>query len=293
MLDLTGVTTALITPFNGDNKVDTRALAGLVEAQLAAGVHGLLACGTTGETPTLTDDEYALVVRTVVEAAGGRAPVLAGTGTNCTRTTIERTRKAGELGADAALVVAPYYNKPQQRGMVRHFSDVAREGGLPVVVYNVPSRTGINIEPRTSITLAAVDGIVAVKEASGSVEAVKTIAEAVATDFTVLSGDDAKSLEFYKVGARGVISVASNVAPGLVVKLWDLWKAGELDGAAALDRSLAPLFEALFVEPNPVPCKAAAMMLGICKDTVRLPLVQASSETRDLMAGVLEKLHLV
>lgn len=286
MLNLEGVTTALITPFDGD-KVDTAALAGLVQRQLEAGIHGLLACGTTGETPTLTDEEYAQVVSTVLESAGGRVTVLAGTGTNCTRTTVERTLLARRLGVDAALVVAPYYNKPQQQGLIRHFQTVVREGGLDVVIYNVPSRTGVNIEPATTIALAAEKGICAVKEASGSVQAVQEIVDAVPDDFPVLSGDDALSLEFFKVGARGVISVASNVAPRQMVRLWELWKVGDIEGATSQDRTLAPLFEALFVESNPVPCKVAARLLGICSDTVRLPLVAASPETLQTVDGAL------
>lgn len=292
MLNLEGIMTALITPFDGD-EVDTRALSSLVQGQIEAGIHGLLACGTTGETPTLSDEEYAVVVGTVLEAAGGRVPVLAGTGTNCTRTTVERTIKARELGVDAALVVAPFYNKPQQRGLIEHFTTVTREGGLPVLIYNVPSRTGVNIEPATSIALSDVDGILAVKEASGSVEAVEEIVGGATDGFTVLSGDDGLSLAFFEAGAKGAISVASNVAPGPLVELWRLWKAGDGEGAARVDRSLSALYTALFVEPNPVPCKAAGLMLGLCADTVRLPLVKATAETRETVrlalkaAGVL------
>jgi len=286
MLNLEGVITALITPFQGDG-VDIAGLKKLVEGQIAAGMHGLLACGTTGETPALTEEEYSVVINTVLEASRGRIPVLAGTGTNCTRTTVERTWLAKKLGVDAALVVAPYYNKPQQRGMVDHFSTTAREGGLPVVLYNVPGRTGINIDPETSCELSRVDGIIGVKEASGSVTAVRAIVDGSSKGFAVLSGDDAQALAFFSVGACGLISVASNVAPGRLVELWDMWKERKTEEAAALDRTLAPLYRALFIEANPVPCKVGASMLDICADTVRPPLAQATSQTRETMKQAL------
>lgn len=285
-MDLHGVLTALITPFDGD-RVDEDALRRLVADQMDAGIHGLVACGTTGETPTLTADEYARVVRIVVETVRGRIPVVAGTGTNCTRTTLERTKVARELGADAALVVAPYYNKPQQSGLVAHFQAAAREGGLPVVVYNVPGRTGVNITPETIVTLSRVPGIIAVKEASGSTDPVREVVRQAATSFSVLSGDDGLALASFALGARGVISVASNVAPRQMVALWEAWSAGRTDEAARLDRGLAPLYKALFVEPNPVPCKAAAETLGLCRDTVRLPLVPASEATRQALRDAL------
>ncbi len=291
-MNLHGVITALITPFDGD-RVDEEALRRLVAYQLEAGVHGLVACGTTGETPTLSPDEYARVVRLVVEAAGGRVPVLAGTGTNCTRTTIERTRVAKDLGADAALVVAPYYNKPQQAGIVAHFQAVAREGGLPVVAYNVPGRTGVNIAPDTIVTLSRIPGVVAIKEASGSTDPMREVVRQAAPSFAVLSGDDGLALASFALGARGVISVASNVAPRQMVALWEAWSAGRTDEAARIDRGLAPLYKALFVEPNPVPCKAAAEVLGLCRDTVRLPLVPASEATRQALRDALANAGLV
>lgn len=287
-MDLHGVLTALITPFDGD-RVDEESLRRLVARQIEAGVHGLVACGTTGETPTLSADEYAEVVRLVVASAGGRVPVLAGTGTNATRTTIERTRLARELGAEAALVVAPYYNKPQQSGLVAHFQAVAREGGLPVVVYNVPGRTGVNITPETVVTLSRTPGVVAVKEASGSTDPVREIVRQAPESFAVLSGDDGLALASFALGARGVISVASNVAPRQMVALWEAWSAGRVAEAARMDRTLAPLYKALFVEPNPVPCKAAAEVLGLCRDTVRLPLVPASEATRQALRDALAR----
>jgi len=286
-MNLQGIWTALITPFDAE-RVDEEGLAGLVERQIEAGVHGLVACGTTGETPTLTADEYARVVRLVVETARSRVPVLAGTGTNCTRTTIERTQIARALGVDGALVVAPYYNKPQQAGLIAHFSAVAHEGGLPVVLYNVPGRTGVNIAPDTIAALSRVPRIVGVKEASGSVDAVREVVRLAEKSFAVLSGDDGLALASFALGASGVVSVASNVAPREMVAIWNAWTAGRVQEAQDLDRRLAPLYKALFLEPNPVPCKAAAHLLGwIRSDAVRAPLAPASRTTKEALRNAL------
>jgi 4-hydroxy-tetrahydrodipicolinate synthase len=282
-----GILTALITPFR-DGAVDVPALRALVESQVAAGVHGLVACGTTGETPALTRDEYALVVRTVVEVAAGRVPVLAGTGGNSTPHTIETTRLAAGLGADAALVVTPYYNKPQQEGMVRHFQSVAAGGGLPVCLYNVPGRTGVNLLPETVVRLAGTAGVFGIKEASGTVSQVRDIVAGAGEAFAVISGDDGLALAHWAVGSCGVISVASNVAPRAMVALWDAWKAGRTAEAARIDRTLAPLYAALFVESSPAPAKAAAAMLGMCTDEVREPLVPACARTREALAVALK-----
>lgn len=281
-----GILTALITPFDGDG-LDLDALRRLVARQIDEGVHGLVACGTTGETPTLTDEEYDRVVATTVEVAAGRVPVLAGTGGNDTARTIARTRRARALGVDAALVVTPYYNKPQQEGMVRHFEAVAHDGGLPVMLYNVPGRTGVSLAPATAARLAGVPGIVSVKEASGSIAAVRDIVAAAPASFAVLSGDDGMALASWAVGARGVVTVAGNVACRQMVAMWDAWRAGRVDEAAAIDRKLAPLYAALFVESSPAPVKAAAAMLGICGDAVRLPLVAASASTREALRAAL------
>jgi len=291
-MGIEGIVTALLTPFRG-GEVDFTALAGLVRAQVESGVHGLVACGTTGESATLTEEEWAAVVRTVVGAAAGRVPVLAGTGTYSTVATVHRTLAARDLGADAALVVTPYYNRPQQEGLFRHFSAVAAEGGLPVVLYNVPGRTGVNLLPETAVRLSRVPGIAGIKEASGTVAASREVIAGAASGFTVLSGDDALTLPLLAIGARGVVSVASNLAPSVMVGLWDAWQRGDSGEAARIDRRLAPLFAALFVESSPAPAKAGAAMLGICTDEVRLPLVAASRKTREAvdaalrMAGVL------
>jgi 4-hydroxy-tetrahydrodipicolinate synthase len=283
---LHGIVTALITPFQGP-LVDVDALRHLVSRQIEAGVHGLVACGTTGETPALTGDEWALVVRSTVEEAAGRVPVLAGTGTNNTDETVRRTRLAKELHADAALVVTPYYSRPQQDGMAAHFARVAAEGGLPIVVYNVPSRTGVNLLPATAVRLSAVPGIVGLKEAAPSPSQVRDVVAGARPGFAVLSGDDALFLPSLAVGACGLVSVAGNVAPRPLVALWDAWCERRIVDAAAIDRSLAPLYAALFLEASPAPVKAAAAMLGICQDAVRLPLVPAGAATRAALADAL------
>ena len=281
-MDLQGVFTALITPFDGEG-LDLPALRRLVAGQVEAGVHGLVAAGTTGESPTLSEAEFEAVVRACVEVAAGRVPVLAGTGGYDTPRTVARTRVAAGAGADAALVVTPYYNRPQQAGLFAHFERVAADGGLPVVLYNVPGRTGVNLLPETAVRLASVPGVVGIKEASGTTTQVRDIVAGAGAGFAVLSGDDGIFLPSLAVGACGVVSVASNLAPRRMVALWDAWRSGRAADAAAIDRSLAPLYSALFVEASPAPAKAAAAMLGLCSDAVRLPLVAASERTRELL----------
>lgn len=274
-----GVVTALVTPFK-DGELDLEALSSLCEWQISCGVHALLACGTTGETPTLSVQEYASVVKTVVEVARGKVPVMAGTGSNSTKTTVERTKLARELGADAALVVTPYYNKPQQRGLVGHFSHVAREAGLPLVLYNVPGRTGVDMTAETTVRLSSEPGIVGVKEASGNLSTIRRICARTTGDFAVLAGDDSIALGAYAVGAHGVVSVASNVVPREVVGIYEAFRSGRIEEATGLDQKLDDLYRALFVETNPVPCKAALSLLGRCSDEVRLPLARADESTR-------------
>ena len=285
-MKLAGVVTALITPFDGD-RVDLDALAALVRTQIAAGIHGLVACGTTGEPATMTSEERDDVIRTVVDVAAGRVPVLAGTGTNCTRTTIQETQRAQALGVDGALVVTPYYNRPQQEGLIEHYRCVAAEGGLPVVLYNVPSRTGVNLLPKTVASLATIPGIVGVKEASGSVGPLRDIVASVPAGFLTMSGDDGLALPSFAVGAHGVVSVTSNVAPGPMVRMWEAWKAGRVAEAAEIDRSLLALYNALFLEASPAPVKAAATLLGMCRADVRLPLINASRSTCEAIEAAL------
>ncbi len=279
-MKLEGIFTALITPFSDDGSVDLEALRRLVESQIEQGVAGLVACGTTAETPAMSHAEAESTIRAVVDQVRGRAVVMVGTGTYNTDDSIAKTVRAAELGADVALVVTPYYNKPQQEGMKGHFRAIAEKGGLPVVIYNIPPRSVVNLLPASVIELAADPRFIGIKEAAGSCTQVRDIVAGARPDFAVLSGDDGLSLPFWSLGACGVVSVASNVACRQMVELWNLWKSGDVKGAAALDRRLAPLYQALFVETSPSPCKALAAHLGICSSRVRLPLSAATESTR-------------
>lgn len=294
-MKLRGTFTALVTPFQADGSFDEPAFRALVERQLASGIDGLVPCGTTGETPTLTSEEYARVISITVELAGGRVPVIAGTGSNSTRKTIEATRLARELGADAALVVTPYYNKPGQDMLRAHYEAVVRDGGLPVVLYNVPGRTGVNMSADTTLALAQLPGVLGIKEACGDLAQVQSILAGLqpGSAFQVLSGDDNMALGMYAVGARGLISVASNVIPREVASLWNRFAAGDISAAARENLRLFPLFRALFVEPNPVPCKAAMALRGYMTNTVRMPLGPAQPATVELMTRVLRSLELL
>lgn len=285
---------AIVTPMRDDGRVDEDALRALVNAQLDAGMDAIVPCGTTGETPTLTDDEYRLVVRATVSEVNGRVPVIAGTGSNSTRKTVEFTRTAKELGVDAALVVTPYYNKPGQGMMYNHFRSVATDGGLPVVLYNVPGRTGVNMSADTTIALSKLDAVIAIKEASGDLSQVQAIlAGTDERSFTLVSGDDALSLPMYAVGSHGVISVAGNIVPKAVKSVRTSFLAGDVSGAATQARRLFPLYEALFVESNPVPCKVALHLLGRMSPTVRAPLGTASDNTVTKITQVLTGLGLL
>jgi 4-hydroxy-tetrahydrodipicolinate synthase len=270
-LDLTGTHVALYTPFDARGEVDVPALEGLATRLVEAGI-GLVPCGTTGETPTLSAADYDLVVRTAVRIAGGRVPVIAGTGSHDTRQVIETTRRASELGVDAALVVTPYYTKPPQTSLVAHFTRVAEEGGLPIVLYNVPGRTGCNMLAATTLKLAEHPRILAVKEASGQLEQVLELVQGAPSGFRVLSGDDAWTLPLVLLGGHGVISVAGNVAPRPMKRLVDAALAGDLVTARAWQKRLTPLFAALFATTNPIPLKRAAAILGHARPDLRLPL---------------------
>ena len=278
---LRGVFTALVTPFTSTGEIDREAFRSLVERQLAAGVHGLVPCGTTGETPAMTLEEWEWLVRTTVELAAGKVPVVPGTGSNNTRQTIERTRRARELGADAALVVTPYYNKPNPAGLAAHFRAVLDEGGLPVVFYNVPGRTGRNALPGEILALADHPGLAAVKEASGNLGQAMTLVRQRREGLAVLSGEDELTCAMVLMGADGVISVLSNVDPEGTVRMVEAALAGDVAKAREEHYRLLPLTRALFAETNPVPAKAALALLGLCGDAVRPPLAPASEATRE------------
>jgi 4-hydroxy-tetrahydrodipicolinate synthase len=271
-----GTFTALVTPFrNGD--VDLAAFEKLIEAQIAAGITGLVAVGTTGESPTLTHDEKEEVIRRTVKIANKRCKVLAGTGSNSTRHAIEATKSAEAAGVDGALLVAPYYNKPSQEGLFRHFKAIAEASSLPIVLYNIPGRCSVDISADTVVRLAqACRTIVSIKEASGSVERVGELRRRLPEDFTILSGDDSLTLPFMSIGAAGVVSVASNLLPAEVCSLVRACASGDLNTAQTLQRELMPLFKDLFIEPNPVPVKTALGWRGVMSGAVRLPLCEMS-----------------
>ncbi len=282
-----GTMTALVTPL-ADGRIDEGALRRLVHQQIAGGVDVLVPCGTTGEGATLTSDETNQVVRIVVEEARGRVPVVAGCGTNATATTIENVRRAKAAGAQGALVVTPYYNKPQQEGLFRHYEAVAKEGGLPVVLYNVPGRTSVDLLPETVGRLSRVPGIVGIKEASGSMVRSLELLEAVdGRPFDLLAGDDGFTLPVLAVGGDGVVSVASNVVPERVSAIVKAFRAGDLKGAQSAQIALNALIRALFVETNPAPIKAAMQLVGMMRDEVRLPLAPASAATREKLSVAL------
>ncbi|MCB9673695.1 MAG: 4-hydroxy-tetrahydrodipicolinate synthase [Alphaproteobacteria bacterium] len=269
-----GIHTAVVTPFRSDGELDPSGLEHLIETQLAGGVHGIVICGTTGETPTLTQEEWETTVRAAVEIVHGRVPVTAGIGTNNTRTSVENARRARELGADAGLLVFPYYNKPNPSGHRAHVRAVG-EAGLPLVLYHVPGRTGQRLSASLVAELAGFPGVIAVKEATGDLVFGGDVITA--TDTPILSGDDFTFLPLLSMGGAGCISVVSNVAPKTTVAVYDAFTKGDVSAARRLMHDLWPLVHYLFSDTNPVPCKAVLAAKGICGDTVRLPL--AASDT--------------
>jgi 4-hydroxy-tetrahydrodipicolinate synthase len=282
-----GTFPALVTPFV-DGRLDEPALRALIRHVLAGGVDGVVACGTTGEAPTLSRDEWARVVTVCVEGCGTR-PVIAGTGTNDTRAVIEKTKLARELGAAGALVVSPYYNKPSPAGLVAHFEAVAGETGMPVILYNVPGRTGSNMSPDTVARLSQVPNIVGIKDAAGSVDQFSELLRRCEPGFKVLSGDDSLSLPLYALGGHGVISTVANVAPGPMARIYKAFCEGNIEEARQLHFRLLPLFRALFIETNPCPAKFACSLLGYGRNELRLPLVSitpaSEAAVREAMAA--------
>ncbi len=282
-----GCGTALVTPFLGDGSVDYDSLAALVDRQVASGVDFLVPLGTTAETPALSPDEKVQIFKTVRQHAPGK-PLLVGVGANNLPGTIANIDLLAPLGPDALLVVVPFYNKPTQKGQFEYFKAVAEYSPLPIVIYNVPGRTGANMLPATCLRLAReVPGIVGIKEASGKIEQAREILAGAPSDFMLLSGDDDLTLQMMKSGGKGVISVASNIVPEKVSAMTRAALDGRWEEAEELDEALKPLYHACFVEPNPIPAKAALSLLGLCTPTMRLPLVQAEPGTFDLMKEVL------
>jgi 4-hydroxy-tetrahydrodipicolinate synthase len=284
-----GTFTALVTPFRNGG-IDVSAFEKLIETQIAAGITGIVAIGTTGESPTLSHEEREQLIRLAVETAHKRCLVIAGTGSNATQHAVTDTKMAEKLGVEGALLVAPYYNKPSQEGLFRHFKTIADATSLPIILYNIPGRCSVDIIPDTVVRLAnACRNIVSIKEASGSVERVSDLLRRLPESFTILSGDDSLTLPFMAVGAAGVVSVASNLFPSQVCALIRACESGDLKSAANLHRKLLPLFKDLFIEPNPVPVKTALGWRGAMSGDVRLPLCEMSEANQARLRKTLEE----
>jgi 4-hydroxy-tetrahydrodipicolinate synthase len=289
----TGVGTALVTPFTRTGDLDEAAVRRLARRQIDEGVHFLVPCGTTGESPTLSPDERTRVVRICVEEAAGRVPVLAGAGGYDTREVVHAAREMERAGANGLLSVTPYYNKPTHDGLYQHYSAIADSTALPLVVYNVPGRTGCNVDPSTLAKLATIPRIIGVKEASGNIQQMCEICRVVPPDFIVLSGDDAITLPLMAVGGRGVISVASNEAPRQMAQMVEAAERGDFAAARTLHTALLPLMSMNFVESNPMPVKAAMAAMGLLEESYRLPMVPPRAESRSKILAVLGELGLL
>lgn len=289
----TGTGTALVTPFRQDGALDELALGGLIQRQIEAGIDFLVPCGTTGESPTLTREEHLRVVEIAVKLAKGKVPVLAGAGGYNTNEVIARARELAEVGVDGILSVTPYYNKPTQEGLYQHFSAIARAVPLPIILYSVQGRTGVNIDPATVKRLAGIENIVGIKEASGNISQMAAILNVVREDFIVLSGDDAITLPLMALGGRGVISVVANEIPGEMNELTRLASSGDFAGAREIHRRYHPLMEINFIESNPIPVKAALAEMDLLEPVWRLPLVPPKAENRARIRAVLESLGLL
>ena len=288
-----GVYTALITPFKEDGSIDEDALERIVNFQIKSGITGVVPCGTTGESPTLSHEEHERVIELVVEFVDGRVPVIAGTGSNSTDEAISLTRHALESGADASLQVAPYYNKPTQEGFYRHFKKIADEIDIPLIVYNIPGRTGANIETATLMRLAHHKNIQCVKEASGSLPQMMDVIAQKPNNFTVLSGDDNLTLPLIALGGKGVISVAGNLIPKEMSKFVKTALEGNYEEARKIHYRLMPLFKALFIETNPIPIKSAMTIKGFCKEIYRLPLCEPQIQNKEKLRKVMESMEIV
>lgn len=289
-----GAYTAMVTPLDSKGKVDEEGLRANVKFQIKRGIHGLVPTGSTGESPTLSYEEHNRVIEVVVDAAKGKVPVLAGTGSNSTWEAIMLTKHAKEVGVDGALVVVPYYNRPTQAGLYAHFKKLSEEVDIPQVIYNIPSRTGVNMLPETMAKLAKLKNIVGVKESSGDVKQFARIIELTkGEDFKLISGDDAFTVDVMKLGGVGVISVASNIVPDKVIKLVEYLRSGKMTKARKLNDELAPLIKALFIESNPGPVKMAMNWMGMRAGGLRLPLVELEPENQAKLRKVMVKMGLL
>lgn len=288
-----GVFTAIVTPFTEQGKIDEAALRKLVDFQIENNISGLVPMGTTGESPTLDYEEHEHAIEIVISQVKGRVPVIAGTGSNCTDEAIKLTKYAKQAGATASLQVAPYYNKPTQEGFLRHFIAIADTVDLPMIVYNIPGRSGKNIENSTMLKLAEHPNIVAVKEASGNIPQIMELIQKKPDNFVVLSGDDNLIFPIMALGGKGVISVASNFIPKQMINFVKAALAGNWDDARAQHYVLLPLFKAIFIETNPIPIKAALAMKGMIKETYRLPMCPMDPHNREKLKSILKELNLL
>jgi len=287
-----GAITALVTPFK-NGKVNEDALRQLIEFQIESGINGLVPCGTTGESPTLSHKEHDRVIEITIDAAKKRVPVIAGTGSNSTAEALRLTKHAFDAGADGALIACPYYNKPTQEGLYQHFQLIAENVPIPVIPYNIPGRTGVNMSPELIARLSQIGNIVGIKEASGSLKQMNDVLELCGPDFDVLSGDDGLTLPLMAIGGKGVISVASNIVPADMASLTDAALAGRAADARALHAKMSPLFDILFVETNPIPVKAALALLGKIEYEYRLPLCPMSPANFEKLKKVMQRCGLI
>lgn len=289
-----GSYTALVTPFTKEGALDEAALRKLVRAQLASGTSGLVPCGSTGEAATLSHEEYRRVIELTLSESRGELPVFAGVGTNDTAKALQLARECESLGADGLLVLAPYYNKPTQEGLYRHFKAVAQSTTLPIIAYNIPGRTAVNVAPKTMVRIAEdCKNVLAVKEAAGSLDQVSEILAYAPKGFTVLSGDDSLTVPMMSVGAKGVVSVISNIAPKAVADLCKTALKGDYKKAATLHLKMFPLIKALFLETNPIPVKAALGFMGLCESQPRLPLTPLSAASKGVLRDELKAFGLI
>ncbi|MDD5223443.1 MAG: 4-hydroxy-tetrahydrodipicolinate synthase [bacterium] len=291
-MEIRGAMVALVTPFR-DDRIDRPAVKKLVDHLIGNGIDAIIPCGTTGESATLSHQEHDEMIEITLELVAGRVPVIAGTGSNSTKEAIRLTRHAAQAGAQAALLITPYYNRPTQEGLYRHFRAVSEATDLPLIPYNVPARTGVNLLPPTVARLAELKNIIGIKEATGSLAQATEIINLCPQKFLLLSGEDMLNLPLYAIGAQGTISVTANVAPRLVSGLYDAFAAGKLREANLLNRDLFDLNRILFVETNPIPVKAALAMMEIISPEIRLPLTEPAPESKTQIRNVLKKMGLL
>ena len=283
-----GSMVALVTPMNADNSLDWASLHKLVDWHLEQGTHAIVAVGTTGESPTLAVEEHLAVIKKVVDQVNGRIPVIAGTGANSTAEAVELTQAAKDLGADACLLVTPYYNKPTQEGLFLHHAHIAQAVAIPQYLYNVPGRTGVDMKPETALRLAQIPNIVGIKEATGDLDRAKLLIEKAPADFAIISGDDATAVELILLGGKGDISVTANVVPAAIARMCELALAGKAEEARAINDRLLPLHTAMFLESNPIPVKWAVEQLGLAQAGIRLPLTRLSEQYQQQVKAAMQ-----